>query len=148
MEESTQSDDLEMRIVELENQLKELRAAQEAAGGAQAGAQVASPCGYCYCSCYCDTCYVAASPQAGAQAAMPCRPCAVQAALPCNQCSAQASPPCSPCNVQTATPIAIPIYICRICYPCIFECICGPCNICSFGGGFGGGGIRFGGLGG
>ena len=130
------SGNLEMRIVALEDQIQQLRAAQEAiSGGAQerqpAAAAVACGycyCGYCYCG-YCDYCYAAAAPQAaGAQAA------GVQQAI-------------RPCIVGPV--------ICLRCYPCIFHCICGPCLIGGGGGGIlgGGGGIlggggRFGGLGG
>ena len=139
MEDQNTSGSLEMRIMELENQLRELREAQQSMGG-QMGQQAAIPCnfcGYCYCGyCYCGYCYAAGGQQQqtmGAQAATLCIPC---------------SPGAQNTAIGPITPI--PIAVCRICYPCIAECICGPCNICGFtgGGGFSGGGGRFGGLGG
>lgn len=124
MDDQSRSGDLEMRIMELENQLKELRAAQEQMGG-QAGAQAASPC----VTCYCSPCYCYAAPP----------PTMMQAAIPCAGGGGAQTFGCiiSPCIVS----------FCIRCYPCINECICGPCNICSGPiGGLGGGG-RFGGLG-
>jgi hypothetical protein len=130
MEDQNTQSSLEMRIMELENQLRELREAQQSMSG-QMGAQAAIPCGYCgYCYCGYCYCYVAG----GQQQAM----------------SAQASL-CIPCSMGTqAVGTLPPVLFCRI--PCLVECICGPCNVCTqcgfSGGGFSGGGGRFGGLGG
>jgi hypothetical protein len=59
------------------------------------------------------------------------------------------------CGINETSPCIVlcrqPVTFCRIpqiCRICDFECTCGPCAMCSFGGGGIGGGGRFGGLGG
>src|SRR5690349_4324264 len=74
MEDKDTSGNLEMRITELENQLKELREAQQSmsgqAGGAQQAAIPCGYCGYCYCGyCYCSYCYASGGQT---QATIPC----------------------------------------------------------------------------
>lgn len=42
------------------------------------------------------------------------------------------------CGINECRPLGLRICrcaICRVCRACINECICGPCNICSVGGG-------------
>ncbi|HEX6292272.1 MAG TPA: hypothetical protein VFZ66_24000 [Herpetosiphonaceae bacterium] len=118
MDDQNTSGDLEMRIIELENQLKELRAAQEAmSGSGQAGEQAAMP----YTTGYCGYWY-----------AIPCRPPMSSEQVP-GACIPCIPAPCIPCIIAP-------------CIPCAAPCI--PCNACrGSGGGTGGGGDRFGGLG-
>ncbi len=50
---------------------------------------------------------------------------------------------CRPCRVCVCRVCSV-CRVCRVCRVCINECVCGPCNICSSGGGFGGGFSGFG----
>lgn len=122
--------DLEMRIVELENQIKQLRGEP---GGAQTQAAVCVACRVCY---VCYPCY----PCVPCDICGPCimsRPQTLEADTAAGGASASAS-------LCTACTVCRTCRACTICTICINECICGPCNI--FGGAVGGAG-RFGGLG-
>jgi hypothetical protein len=102
---------LEMRIRELENQLKEFQAA--ATPQALTREEVAA---------FQKVSAVLGVAEDWGGGINECRPIPIQICRICTVCR-----------------------VCRVCRICINECVCGPCNICSYGGGFGGGFSGFGG---
>src|SRR2546428_13079544 len=103
MSDETDVKKLELRIRELENQLKQFQAA--ATPQALTREEVA-----------------AFQKVSAVLAAADDWGCGINECRPINICRI-----CSVCRV------------CRICRICINECVCGPCNICSTGGGLSGG---------